>query len=179
MQSQVTHEEDKLQDVPDSLPAGTPSEAAKRHTRAFSMFYMWAAPLFDLGHVKVRNQAIAFDLSISRRFMISNEDGRPILEAQAPEMRWIELLPFTFAGLDRNHNALLLFAKPEAPLREFVIAIPFDVPEKLELFSGQKRLKIQMVDGNPTAGFTRREGKFIVLEIRDVTPKKAAPKKKP
>jgi hypothetical protein len=173
------HQEQDEEDVFNGPAIPPMSDLAKAHSYAFAQFHLWASPLFTLGHVKVRNQAIAFDVSVSRRFMIANEAGKPIIEAQLPEYRWLELLPFEFAGLDRNHNALLLFTKPVAPLREFVIAIPFDVPEKLALFSGRKYLKIHLVEGTPTSGFTRPEGKYFVLEIRDIVTKKGAPKNKP
>ncbi|MFL9611143.1 hypothetical protein ACKF11_13740 [Methylobacillus sp. Pita2] len=119
------------------------SEEAKLHLRAFAKFYLWADPLFGLGHIKIKERIVMFDSLVAKRFMIGlGADGFPKIEVQEAEMSWMNVVPWLMAGVHFSSNRIFLFTSPATPLAGCAFVIPIDVSEKLDCFKDKKYLTI-------------------------------------
>lgn len=141
-------------------------EAAKRDLRAFARFYMWAIPLFELGHVHIGKKFVEFDLMISKRFMIGKgkDDLLPRIELQPPEMQWFAHMPWAYAGIHFKTGRIILVCRPEKPLSMSYFILPVDVLQKIEPFKNQRFVNI-----TETHLFnTPYTGPKICLELKEI-----------
>lgn len=146
---------------------GLVSRLANAHIRAFSLFYRWAIPLFDAEHIHIKGPVYIIDQIISRRFMISCDRNGACLEAQIPEMIWMEAQPFTGVAIDFSDRRLIFFAKPEEPLNKYAIALQCDSSSKLELLRNIEVLRVYCAIATP-AGYSRIEGRMFSVKVVDI-----------
>lgn len=140
------------------------SEQAQEHLRAFAKFYLWADPLFQLGHISIKHRIVAFDALVAKRFRIGlGSDKLPKIEVQSSEMAWINVIPWLMAGIHYASNRIFLFTSPASPLASFAFVLPIDTAEKIACFKDKRYLNITEAALN--IGVPARR---ITLELRVV-----------
>lgn len=119
------------------------NDKARLHLRAFARFVMWASPLFDMGHVIIKDNLIEFDLLISKRFILATgRDGVPRIEAQPSEFTWMKAIPWSQACVHFKSKKIFLISRPESPLSKSIFIIPVDIDKKMEIFKHKRYLDI-------------------------------------
>jgi len=119
------------------------SDRAIEHLRAYAKFYIWAIPLFDLGHINIGKRTIEFKDLVSKRFLVGmGNDGNPKIEVQASEMNWMASMPWAYAGIHYKSGRIVLFSRPESPLASSAFIIPVDLVEKILPFQNKRFINI-------------------------------------
>lgn len=143
------------------------NEKALENLKVFSRFYLWALPLFDLGHVRIDGKMIYLSAEVSKRFVVStNQNGVPRLLSGPAESQWLMDFPWFYAGYHISKNKLILVCKPEKPLSMCCIVLDYqDQPfgEKyMTSLHGQSHLILD--NANPSGMVNKESRQPVVLQ---------------